>query len=44
VFEVLRLDVNIVDQDPRPVEEITLRNLFDFVGIPPVKVPAIKPE
>jgi hypothetical protein len=44
VFEVLRLDVNLVDRDPRPVEEITLRNLLDFAGIPPVKVPAIRTE
>ncbi len=44
VFEQLRLDVNLVDRDPRPVEEITLRNLLDFAGIPPVTVPAIRPE
>ena len=44
VFEVLRLDVNLVDHDPRPVEEITLRNLLDFAGIMPVKVPAIRSE
>jgi len=44
VFEVLRLDVNLVDDDLRPVEEITLRNLLDFAGIPPVMVPAIRSE
>jgi Nucleotidyl transferase AbiEii toxin, Type IV TA system len=44
VFEALRLDVNLVDHDPRPVEEITLRNLLAFAGIPPVTVPAIRPE
>src|SRR5260370_18651654 len=44
VFEALRLDVNLVDHDPRPAEEITLRNLLDFAGIPPVTVPPIRPE
>jgi hypothetical protein len=44
VFEALRFDVNLVNHDPRPVEEITLRNLLDFAGIPPVTVPAIRRE
>lgn len=43
-FEGLRLDVNLVDHDPRPVEDVTLRNLLDFAGIPPVTVPAISAE
>ncbi len=43
-FEQLRLDVNIVEEDPRPIELITLRNLLDFAGLPPVVVPAIRPE
>jgi hypothetical protein len=43
-FEALRLDVNLVDHDPRPIEEVTLRNLLDFAGISPVTVPAIRPE
>jgi len=43
VFENLRIDVNIVVDDPRPVEEITLRNLLEFANVPPVVVPAISP-
>lgn len=44
IFENLRIDVNIVTEDPRPVEEITLRNLLEFANIPAVTVPAIKPD
>ncbi len=44
LFENLRLDVNIVAGDMRPVEEITLRNLLDFADVPPAVVPAIRPE
>ena len=44
MFENMRIDVNIVAGDPRPVEMITLRNLMDFAGVPPVVVPAIRPE
>lgn len=44
VFENLRIDVNIVPEDPRPVEEIELRNLLEFADIPAVIVPAISPQ
>jgi len=44
VFENLHIDINIVTEDPRPIEEITLRNFLDFANIPPVTVPAIKPD
>jgi hypothetical protein len=44
IFENLRIDVNIVTEDPRPIEEIELRNLLDFAGIPAVLVPAICPQ
>ena len=44
VFENMRIDVNIVAGDPRPVEMIALRNLMDFAGVPPVVVPAIRPD
>jgi hypothetical protein len=43
-FENLRIDVNIVPEDPRPTEKITLRNLFSFASVPAVVVPAITPE
>jgi hypothetical protein len=42
-FERIRLDVNIVPGDPRPVEEVPLRNLFDFAHLDQVIVPAITP-
>ncbi len=42
IFEQIRLDVNIMTEDPRPIEDITLRNLLDFADIPSVTVPAIK--
>jgi hypothetical protein len=41
VFENLRIDINIVPEDPRPIEEVELRNLLDFADIPAVIVPAI---
>jgi predicted nucleotidyltransferase component of viral defense system len=42
IFEQIRLDVNIMTEDPRPIEDVTLRNLLDFADIPSVTVPAIK--
>lgn len=42
-FDRVRLDVNIVADDPRPVEKVSLRNLFDFAGLEPVTVPAVTP-
>lgn len=44
IFENLRIDVNIIPDDPRPIEEIELRNLLDFADIPAVIVPAIYPQ
>ncbi|MDQ1292914.1 MAG: hypothetical protein QG608_795 [Actinomycetota bacterium] len=44
LFERIRLDVNVVLDDPRPVEVLALRNLFDFADLPEVIVPAIRPE
>lgn len=41
VFEALRLDVNVLPGDQRPVDQVELRNLFDFAGLPAVVVPAI---
>lgn len=43
-FDRVRLDANIVSNDPRPVEDVSLRNLFDFADLDPVVIPAIKPE
>jgi len=43
-FETLRLDINLVPGDPRPLDHVELRNLFDFTDLPPVMVPAIRPE
>jgi hypothetical protein len=43
-FEQLRVDLNLMPGDPRPVEFVELRNLFDFAGIPPVRVPAVRAE
>ena len=40
-FEPIRLDVNISPNDPRPIEELRLRNHFAFAGLPDVVVPAI---
>jgi Nucleotidyl transferase AbiEii toxin, Type IV TA system len=42
IFEQIRLVVNIMTEDPRPIEDIMLRNLLDFADIPSVTVPAIK--
>jgi len=44
LFERLRLDLNIVSDDPRPVEVVRLRNLFEFAGFGAVAVPAIRTE
>ena len=38
LFERIRLDVNVVVDDPRPVEVLALRNLFDFADLPAVRV------
>lgn len=43
-FETLRLDVNLVPTDPRPLDRVQLRNLFDFTDLPPVVVPAVRVE
>lgn len=43
-FEALRLDVNLVSGDPRPLDHVELRNLFDFAALPPVVVPAVRVE
>lgn len=43
-FETLRLDVNVVPADPRPLDHVELRNLFDFTDLPPVVVPAVRVE
>jgi len=43
-FETLRLDINVVPGDPRPLDHVELRNLFDFTDLPPVVVPAVRPE
>lgn len=40
-FETLRFDVNVQPGDVRPVEQVELRNLFDFADLPAVVVPAI---
>lgn len=41
LFETLRLDVNVQPGDPRPLEQVELRNLFEFADLPAVVVPAI---
>ncbi|HEY3716493.1 MAG TPA: nucleotidyl transferase AbiEii/AbiGii toxin family protein [Jatrophihabitantaceae bacterium] len=40
-FEPIRLDGNISPNDPRPIEELRLRNHFAFAGLPDVVVSAI---
>ncbi len=42
-FERLQLDVNVVPNDPRPIERLKLRELLDFAGIEAPEVPAIPP-
>ncbi|MGH3951635.1 MAG: nucleotidyl transferase AbiEii/AbiGii toxin family protein, partial [Pseudonocardiaceae bacterium] len=43
-FEILRLDLNLVPSDPRPLDRVELRNLFDFTDLPTVVVPAVRVE
>jgi hypothetical protein len=43
LFEPLRLDINLAPDDPRPIEQLSLRNFFDFLDLPTVVVPAISP-
>ncbi|MGH9009812.1 MAG: nucleotidyl transferase AbiEii/AbiGii toxin family protein, partial [Acidimicrobiia bacterium] len=40
-FERFTLDVNLLPGDTRPVEEVALRNLFEFAGFDAVVVPMI---
>jgi len=40
-FERLQLDVNLVPDDPRPVEIVQLRGLLDFAGMPAPAVPMV---
>lgn len=42
-FERVQLDVNVVPDDPRPVERLRLRDLLAFAGIEPPVVPVILP-
>lgn len=43
MFESLSLDVNLMADDPRPAEVITLPNVFEFAGFEPVVVPIVPP-
>ena len=40
-FERFTLDVNLLPGDARPVDLVTLRNLFEFAGLDAVVVPVI---
>jgi predicted nucleotidyltransferase component of viral defense system len=40
-FERLQLDVNAVPEDQRPLEHVELRDLLDFAGIAPPRIPVI---
>jgi predicted nucleotidyltransferase component of viral defense system len=40
-FERIQLDVNAVPDDPRPLDGVELRDLLDFAGIAPPRVPVI---
>lgn len=40
-FDRAHLDVNIVSNDPRPTDEVSLPNLFGFADLNPVVVPAV---
>ena len=40
-FERIRLDVNAVPDDQRPLEHLELRDLLDFAGIAPPSIPVI---
>jgi len=44
VFEQLKLDINLTNEDPRPVEIVEIkRNPFAFIGELPLKLPMISP-
>ncbi|MGH8896310.1 MAG: nucleotidyl transferase AbiEii/AbiGii toxin family protein [Egibacteraceae bacterium] len=43
-FERLQLDVNLVPDDPRPFEHVSLRNLLAFAGIHAPSVPTVRIE
>lgn len=43
-FETLRLDLNLVPRDPRPLDRVELRNLFEFADLATVVVPAVRVE
>ena len=40
-FERIRLDVNAVPDDQRPLEHLEQRDLLDFAGIAPPSIPVI---
>jgi hypothetical protein len=40
-FERLQLDVNVVQEDPRPYEHLQLRDLLGFAGIEPPVIPVV---
>jgi hypothetical protein len=40
-FERFHLDVNLVPEDPRPVETVALRNVLGFAGLDPPVVPVV---
>lgn len=42
-FERLQLDINVVPDDPRPIEQLRLRNLMGFAGIEAPQVPVVPP-
>lgn len=42
-FERLQLDVNVVPNDPRPVDRLQLRDLLGFAGIHAPALPVISP-
>lgn len=44
LFERIRLDVSLVAGDDRPTDMVQLRDLFAFAGLPPVVVPAVRPD
>jgi predicted nucleotidyltransferase component of viral defense system len=40
-FERLQLDINFVVQDPRPIEQLQLRDLLGFAEIEPPQIPVV---
>lgn len=40
-FERIQLDINAVPDDQRPLEHLQLRDLLDFAGIAPPRIPVI---